>query len=155
VELVKDRVQRRCLIWAMLNTRFGNFFCVVRCIVSRTGWNETLVLSKMNPKRRNVTQFILSGNCSTCFGCYHHPSSGAQTTVSTASAICHTVIAICRYRGKVGIRHPQHTQTSSNSSTIAADSNNGVTNTRCCRYSCLRSWWWVMVLPETCISVSK
>ena len=27
----------------------------------------------------------------------------------------------------------------SNSSTIAADSNNDVTNTRCCRYSCLRS----------------
>jgi hypothetical protein len=25
-----------------------------------------------------------------------------QTTVSTASGICHTVIAICRYRGKVG-----------------------------------------------------
>ena len=33
--------------------------------------------------------------------------------------------------------NPQHTQTSSKSSTIAADSNNGVTNTRCCRYSCL------------------
>ena len=32
-----------------------------------------------------------------------------------------------------------HTQTSSKSSTIAADSSNGVTNTRCCRYSCLRS----------------
>jgi hypothetical protein len=32
----------------------------------------------------------------------------------------------------------QHTQTGSNSSTIAADSNNGVTNTRCCRYSCMR-----------------
>ena len=29
-----------------------------------------------------------------------------------------------------GVRHPQHTQT--------ADSNNGVTNTKCCRYSCLR-----------------
>jgi hypothetical protein len=27
----------------------------------------------------------------------------------------------------------------SNSSTIAAGSSNGVTNTRCCRYSCLRS----------------
>jgi hypothetical protein len=38
-----------------------------------------------------------------------------------------------------GVRHPQHTQTGSNSSTIAAGSNNGVTNTRCCRYSCLRS----------------
>ena len=38
-----------------------------------------------------------------------------------------------------GVRYPQHTQTSSNSSTIAAGSNNGVTNTRSCRYSCLRS----------------
>jgi hypothetical protein len=37
-----------------------------------------------------------------CFGWCHHPSSGAQTTVSTASDICHTVIAICRYRGSVG-----------------------------------------------------
>jgi len=27
------------------------------------------------PKRCNVTQLILSGNCSTCFGWYHHPSS--------------------------------------------------------------------------------
>jgi len=35
--------------------------------------------------------------------------------------------------------HPQHTQTGSNSSTIAADSSNGVTNTRCGRYSCMRS----------------
>ena len=37
------------------------------------------------------------------------------------------------------VRHPQFTQTGSNSSTIAAGSNNGVTNTRCCRYSCLCS----------------
>ena len=39
----------------------------------------------------------------------------------------------------VGVGHPQHTQTSSNSSTIAADSTNGVKNSRCCRYSCLHS----------------
>jgi hypothetical protein len=38
-----------------------------------------------------------------------------------------------------GVRHPQHTQTGSNSSTIAADNSNGVTNTKCCRYSCMRS----------------
>jgi hypothetical protein len=38
-----------------------------------------------------------------------------------------------------GVHHPQHTQTGSNSSTIAADSSNGVKNTRCCRYSCMRS----------------
>jgi hypothetical protein len=36
---------------------------------------------------------------STCFGWYLHPSSGAQTTVSTASGICHTVTATCRYSG--------------------------------------------------------
>ena len=57
----------------------------------------------MYPTRCNVTQFILSENYSTCFGWYHHPSSGAQTTVSTAPGICHTVTAICRYRGRVGI----------------------------------------------------
>jgi hypothetical protein len=34
---------------------------------------------------------------------------------------------------------PAATGTGSNSSTIAADSSNGVTNTRCCRYSCMRS----------------
>jgi len=38
---------------------------------------------------------------------------------------------------------------------IAAGSSNGVTNTRCCRYSCLRSWWWVEVPPETCRAVSR
>jgi len=37
----------------------------------------------------NITQFILFGNCSTCFGWYHHPSSGEQRTLSTASGICH------------------------------------------------------------------
>jgi len=47
-----------------------------------------------------------------------------------------------------GLHHPQHTQTGSNSSTIAADSSNGVTNTRCCRYSCRRSWWWVKYHPK-------
>ena len=37
------------------------------------------------PTRFNYTQFILSVNCSTCFGRFLHPSSGAQIAVSTAS----------------------------------------------------------------------
>jgi hypothetical protein len=53
------------------------------------------------------------------------------------------------------VRRPQHTQSSSNPSTTAAGSSNGLTNTRCCRYSCLRSWWWVVVPPETCRAVSR
>ena len=44
----------------------------------------------------HVTEFILSDNCSTCFG-----------------FVC--VVG--------GVSHPQHTQTGSNSSTIAADNN--------------------------------
>jgi len=39
----------------------------------------------MSPTRCNYTQFVLSVNCSTCFGWYIHPSSGTQITVSTAS----------------------------------------------------------------------
>jgi len=46
------------------------------------------VYSNIYPTRCNVTQFILSGTCSTCFGLYLHSSSGAHTTVSTASGIC-------------------------------------------------------------------
>jgi hypothetical protein len=38
---------------------------------------------------------------------------------------------------------------------IAADSSNGVKNTRCCRYSCMRSWLWVEVPPETCRAVYR
>jgi hypothetical protein len=50
--------------------------------------------------QKDATLHILfiSGNCCTCFGWYFHPLSGAHTTVST----CHTVTAICRYRGRVG-----------------------------------------------------
>jgi hypothetical protein len=42
-----------------------------------------------------------------------------------------------------------------NSSAIEAGSSNGVTNTRCFRYSCMHSWWWVEVPPETCRAVSR
>jgi hypothetical protein len=54
-----------------------------------------------------------------------------------------------------GVRHPQHTQTGSSSSTIAADSSNGVTNTRYSRYSCMCSWLWVEVPPEIYRAVSR
>ena len=40
------------------------------------------------PTRCDYIQFILSANCSTCFGWFLHPSSGAQTTVFTFVATC-------------------------------------------------------------------
>ena len=51
---------------------------------------------------RLYTVYYISVNCSTCFGWYLHPSSGAQITVITASGTCQTVSATCRYRGGVG-----------------------------------------------------
>jgi hypothetical protein len=82
--------------------------------------------SNIYPTRCKFTQYILSGNCSTCFGWYLHPSSGAQTTVSPASGISHT-----------------------NSTHYS------VTNTRCCRCSCLRCCGWVEVPPEIFRAVSR
>jgi len=92
---------------------------------------------------------FISGNCSACFGWYFHPSSGVHTTVSTASGICYTVTATGCCHGGVGIENQFQL------STIAAGSSNGVTNTRCCRYSHMRSWWRVEVPPETCRAVPR
>ena len=36
---------------------------------------------------------------------YFHPSSGAHTTASAASVICHTVTATCRYRRGAQLLH--------------------------------------------------
>jgi hypothetical protein len=126
----------------------------------RIGWAPNSIPIYIQ-KDATLHNLFISGNCSTCFGWYFHPSSGTHTTVSTVPGICHTVTAICRYRGRVGTGLSvlwvayANTQTGSNSSTIGADSSNGVTNTRCCRYSCMRSWWWVEVPPETCRAVSR
>jgi hypothetical protein len=45
------------------------------------------------PNKMHMLQsvFYLT-NCSTCFGCHYHPSSGAQTTVTTASGNRYTVL---------------------------------------------------------------
>ena len=58
-----------------------------------------LIYIQQDAKLHNL---FISGNCSTCFRWYLHPSSGAHTTVSTASGTCQTVTATCRYRGRVG-----------------------------------------------------
>ena len=51
-----------------------------------------IILIYKSQQDAHVTWFILSDNCSTCFGCHHHPSSGAQKTVTTASGNRYTVI---------------------------------------------------------------
>ena len=56
----------------------------------------------ISKKMKHYTVYSLLENCSTCFGCYLHRSSGAHTTVSTASGTCQTVTATCRYCGSAG-----------------------------------------------------
>jgi hypothetical protein len=65
----------------------------------RTGWTNSIPIYI---QQDTLHSLFISGNCSTCFGWYFHPLSGAHTTVSTASGIYHTVTAICRYRGRAG-----------------------------------------------------
>jgi hypothetical protein len=77
------------------------------------------------------------------------------TLTSGSAQILHIWLPVQHEYYTFGVRHPQHTQTCSNSSTIAADSSNGVTNTRCWRYNCMRSWWCVEIPPETCRAVSR
>jgi hypothetical protein len=66
----------------------------------RTGWAPKSIPIYIQ-QDETLHNLFISGNFSTCFGWYSHPSSGAHTTVSTASGICHTVTVICRYRGRV------------------------------------------------------
>jgi hypothetical protein len=67
----------------------------------RIGWGPNGIPMYIQQDATLHSLFI-SGNCSTYFGWYFHPPSEAHTTVSTAYGTCHTVTAICRYRGRVG-----------------------------------------------------
>ena len=49
-----------------------------------------------------IYSLFVSSNCSTCFGWYLHPSSGARITVSTVSGIIETVTANCHQRDWTG-----------------------------------------------------
>ena len=89
-----------------------------------------LVHSDIYPTRCNVSQFIYFWIMP------YHPSSGAHTTVSTASVTCQTVTATCRCRGVAG-------------------SNYSLTSARSCRYSCMCSGWWLEIPPKTCRAVSR
>ena len=54
---------------------------------------------------------FVSGNCSTCFGWYLHPSSGAHTTVSTASGQIPAAVDTVVCASDDGWRyHPKHVE---------------------------------------------
>jgi hypothetical protein len=50
------------------------------------------ILIQKSQQDGHFTEFILSDDCSTCFRYHYHPSSGAQTIVTTASGNRYTVL---------------------------------------------------------------
>ena len=150
--LYSVRTSGRYVVW-LQDLMWRHIFQYICGLTAR--FNVTSHIPIYIQQDATLHSLFISGNCPTCFGWYLHPSSGAHTTVSTASGICHNVTATRRYCGGVGTTLSVHTQSSSGSFTTAAGSSNGVTYTRCCRYSCMRSWWWVEVPPETCRAVYR
>ena len=75
------------------NTHIHTFFFYVHESVHRESMSITV------QQDATFTFYYISGNYSTCFGWYHHPSSGAHITVTTASGTGRTVSAIFRCRG--------------------------------------------------------
>ena len=68
---LKPYSNRNVFYWSLLlNTKHMNVHCIMKDIYS--------ILEYKSQKDAHVTEFILSDNCSTCFGRHYHPSSGAQ-----------------------------------------------------------------------------
>jgi len=72
-------------------------------------------------------------NCSTCFGCPSHQSSGVHKTVTTASGTGHSVRETT-FRQR-GLTRPRWRK-------VVAPIRD-TTCTRSCSYSFMYSWWWV------------
>jgi hypothetical protein len=109
--LFKKKIKRKllelCVLSVLQTTRrfrkSRGYWCelILILLMWRIGW-ATKSISIYIQQDATLHSLFISGNCSTCLGWYFHPSSGAHTTVCTASGICHTVTAICRYRGRDG-----------------------------------------------------
>ena len=77
-----------------------------------------------------IYSFYISVNCSTCFGWLIPP---------IIRSIYNCNYSLC----------------SSNYSTTAEGSRDGLTSARCCNYSYMCSSWWVELPPETCRAVYR
>jgi hypothetical protein len=115
----------------------GDLTFMSTCIVS--------IFQNIYPTRCNVTQFIYIRKLLYMF----------RVVLPPIIRSAYNCIYSIWYLSHRGVRHPQHSNRFQLFQLIAADSNNGVTNTRCCSYSCLCSWWWMEVQPETCRAVSR
>jgi hypothetical protein len=102
-----------CQIWTIERvytslSEILHHFNIFNClpVSSRLIWKcqciagvRTIIFQYVYNKMQRYTVYYI-WKLLTCFGWYLHPSSGAHTTVPTASGICHTVTATCRSSGR-------------------------------------------------------
>jgi hypothetical protein len=108
-----------------------------------------IILKFMGPCIANILQYTSISNKMQLYTVYLYLETTLHVSGSTST---HNQERLQLYVQHLVFVTPH---CSSNSSTMAAGSGKGVTNTRCCRYSCMRSWWWVEVPPETCRAVAR
>jgi hypothetical protein len=108
----------------------------IKLLLCRCYPKKEITYSNICPTRCNFTQFIYIWKLLYMFRggtCTHHQERiqlYLQHLAFVTPLLLSAAISWNRFECVVGgVRHPQHTLTGSNSSTIAADSSNGVTNT--------------------------
>jgi hypothetical protein len=96
-----------------------------------------IVCSNIYPTRCNVTQFIYIWKLLYMFRVVLPPT--IRSAYTCIYSICYLSHRYCYLPLSVG----------------TGLSVLWVAYARCCRYRCMRSWWWVEVPPETCRLVSR
>jgi len=136
IHCTKKKVKKPCI------RRFISFFR--SSIKYNAQSKEIMGIQIIQPTRcKSFTSLLLDVNVwLNMFWASPRPSSGAYNCTRSlwfyrwrevAGAF---LVVVCQTTtNKASTAYATH----GNSSTIAADSNNDVTNTKCCRYSCLRS----------------
>jgi hypothetical protein len=72
------------------------FYTFFNFLLTFVGPHIISIFYYISNKMQRYTVYLYLETALHVFGWYFYPSSGAHTTVSTASCICHTVTAICR-----------------------------------------------------------
>ena len=82
------------------NHQVGAGYSILQKIISAVKGVE--FVSIIIQQDATIYSLFISVNCSTCFGWYLHPSSGARITVSAVSGIIETITATCCERDWMG-----------------------------------------------------
>jgi hypothetical protein len=81
---------------------FSTHLCIIYSNTVFPTTTRSMYMPIIIQRNATIHSLFISVNCSTCFGWYFDPSSGAHVTVSTPSGISTNVTATCRERDWTG-----------------------------------------------------